>query len=63
MNLENRSVFLWIGVMFFTIAGLLVGVEVGRRADLEFLGVLGGLLGIGTGFCIGVLAAQWALRR
>lgn len=60
MNLANRSVFLWIGVMFFTISGLLVGVEVGRRFDQDFIG---GLLGMGSGFCAGILGAQWALRR
>lgn len=61
MNLANRSVVLWLGVMFFTITGLLAGVEIGIRAGGS--GFFGGIIGLIFGFFAGVLGARWTLGR
>lgn len=60
MDLEDRSVYLWIGVGLVVLGGLLVGIEIGIRAGS---GLLGGLLGLVLGFVIGVFGARWSLGR
>lgn len=60
VKMDNRSAWLWLGVLFFTLAGVVAGVELGQGGIIAFLG---GLVGAVAGFCIGILGAQWALRR
>lgn len=65
MGLEDRSVILWIGVMCITLSGLFFGIEIGRfiLAGVPGGGLIGGLLGLGAGFAVGVFGARWALGR
>lgn len=60
MDLQDRSVILWLGVLLLSLAGLFFGVEVGIRAGSGFLG---GLLGLLIGFAVGVFGARWTLGR
>lgn len=60
LDLEDRSVYLWIGVALVALGGLLLGIEIGIRAGS---GLLGGLLGLVLGFAIGVFGARWSLGR
>lgn len=61
MNLEDRSVVLWIAVLFVTLAGLFVGADLGIRAGGS--GFFGGLFGLILGFAGGVFGARWTLGR
>lgn len=60
MDLDNRSIILWIGVLLVSLAGLFFGIEVGIRAGSGFVG---GLLGLLVGFTVGVFGARWTLGR
>lgn len=60
MNLDNRSVWLWIGVLLFTLAGAFFGAVIGVPAGHGFEAIL---IGVVLGFCLGVYGARKSIGR
>lgn len=61
MQRRNRSTWLWLGVVFCTASGALFGSIIGAGGAGKL--VAGVLIGIATGFAVGVYGARKSVGK
>lgn len=60
VKLRNRSAWLWLGVLFCTIAEVLFGFIIGAGGEQTFAAILIGLV---AGFAVGIYGARKSIGK